>query len=256
MDFLIRDLIHMGLSEKEARVYVSALQLGPSPIQDIAEHAQVNRPTTYVLIESLSDRGLISTTQKENKRVFIAEAPDRLLLILQMQRQELENRERKLTELLPKLGAIFKNQWEKPEIRYLDGPMGLNVLRAEFEQLEGEVVQMIGYDAFASAVDFSATEEHREAMARQFVPTRAIFVTSKQESFDLWGGFEYRVVSPDAFPFAVKGEITVRADHVYLFSYEKGIPLAIDVRSQVIADTHRALFEMVWKNIKTVLGES
>lgn len=187
MDFLIRDLVHMGLSEKEARIYIAALQLGPAPIQDIAEHAQVNRPTTYVLIEALADRGLISTTIQDNKRVFIAEAPDRLLLILQFQRQELEIRERKLSELLPKLAAVFKNQWEKPEIRYMDGPMGLHVLRTEFEQLEGDIVQIIGHEAFVDAVDFHATEEHRETMARQFVPTRAIFVTSDTEArFDLW----------------------------------------------------------------------
>lgn len=251
MDFLIRDLVHMGLSEKEARVYVAALQLGPSVIQEIAEHAQVNRPTTYVLIESLADRGLISTTQQDNKRVFIAEAPDRLLLLLQIQRQELENRERKLSELLPKLAAVFKQQWEKPEIRYLDGGAGLHALRCDFEQLEGEIVQIIGYDALVDAVDFQSTEQHRETMARQFVPTRAIFVTNQIGPFDLWGGFEWRIVPPETFPFPVHGEITVRADHVYLFSYEKGTPLAIDVRSQAVADMHRALFELCWRQTNT-----
>jgi len=237
----------MGLSEKEARIYVAALQLGPAPIQEIAEHAQVNRPNAYVLIEALSERGLISTTVQENKRLFIAEAPDRLLLLLQLQRQELENRERKLSELLPKLAAVFHNKWQKPEIRYLDGPMGLSALRTEFEHLEGDIVQIIGYDAFRAAVNFPATQEHREELARQFVPTRAIFVTKEKDAtFDLWGGFEWRVVSPEQFAFPVEGEITIRDDHIYFFSYAKG-PLAVDVRSKVLADTLRALFEIAWK---------
>lgn len=254
MDLLIRDLIHLGLSDKEARVYLAALQLGPSPIQEIAEHSGVNRATTYVLIEDLSSRGLVSTTMQENRRVFIAEAPDHLLLILQQQRQELERRERQLTSLLPKLAALFNRSWEKPEIRYLDGSMGLATLRAEFEQLEGDVVQMIGYDAFVEAVDFASTEEHRETMARQFVPTRAIFVTRRTEvNFNLWGGFEWRVVPPERFSFPIEGEMTVRADHFYLFSYTKG-PLAVDIRSTVIADAFRALFELAWETQKPSHG--
>jgi sugar-specific transcriptional regulator TrmB len=246
MDLLIRDLIHLGLSDKEARVYIAAMQLGPSAIQEIAEQAGVNRATTYVLMEDLGTRGLISNTTQENKRLFIAEAPDRLLLLLQLQRQELEARERQLSELLPKLSALFNSSWEKPEIRYLDGPAGLTALRADFEQLEGEIVQMIGYDAFAAAVDFHTTEEHRESLARQFIPTRAIFVTARpQEEFALWGELQSKIIRPEAFPFPVEGEITARADHLYLFSYSKG-PLAVDVRSKVIADTFRALFEVAW----------
>src|SRR3989338_2795499 len=246
MDLLIRDLIHLGLSEKEARVYIAAMQLGPSAIQEIAEQAGVNRATTYVLIEDLGTRGLISSTTQENKRLFIAEAPDRLLLLLQFQRQALEARERQLSELLPKLSALFHGSWEKPEIRYLDGPAGLTALRTDFEQLEGEILQVIGYDAFAGAVDFHLTEEHRETLARQFAPTRVIFVTARpKEEFELWGELQSKMIPPESFPFPVEGEITIRADHVYLFSYSKG-PLAVDVRSQVIADTFRALFEIAW----------
>ena len=44
------------LSEKEAAVYLAALQLGWVPVQDIAKLSKVNRATTYVMIESLKKR--------------------------------------------------------------------------------------------------------------------------------------------------------------------------------------------------------
>ena len=60
MSDLIQELGHLGLSEKEAAVYLASLELGPAPVQDISHKAKVNRATTYVMIESLMGRGLIS----------------------------------------------------------------------------------------------------------------------------------------------------------------------------------------------------
>ena len=69
MDELKKELEHLGLSDKEARVYLAALEMGPSPVQDISHKAHVNRATTYVMIESLAARGLMSTFQKGKKRI-------------------------------------------------------------------------------------------------------------------------------------------------------------------------------------------
>ena len=107
MDSLSRELMHLGLSEKEAAVYVAALQLGPVPVQDIAKQSKGNRATTYVMIESLEKRGLISSTIKDKKRIFIAEAPDRLLSLIRLQKKELEEQENEMAHLLPKLNALF-----------------------------------------------------------------------------------------------------------------------------------------------------
>ncbi len=252
MDSLSRELMHLGLSEKEAAVYVAALQLGPTPVQDIAKQSKVNRATTYVMIESLEKRGLISSTQKDKKRIFIAEAPDRLLSLLRLQKKELEEQESELTKMLPKLNAIFNRSGEKPEIRYMEGPEGLESLRREFEELKGETVQIIGYDAFTKTVDFDDSIKHRETLKKKKATARVLYVTSQsreQIAATLWDGLDFHVVSPKLFPFKVEGEITIRGEHVYMFTYTLG-PLAVDVRSPILADTLRAMFELAWKSTK------
>ncbi|MEK9131020.1 MAG: helix-turn-helix domain-containing protein, partial [Patescibacteria group bacterium] len=125
---LSRELMHLGLSEKEAAVYLAALQLGPVPVQDIAKLSKVNRATTYVMIESLKKRGLIGSTQKDKKHIFIAEAPDRLMSLIRLQKKELEEQETEMTKLLPKLNAVFNRSGEKPDVRYFEGLEGLESL--------------------------------------------------------------------------------------------------------------------------------
>ena len=79
---LIHELSHVGLSDKEAAVYLAAMELGPAVVQDIAKKAEVNRATTYVMIESLASRGMMSTFVKGKKRYFAAEPPERFTITL------------------------------------------------------------------------------------------------------------------------------------------------------------------------------
>ena len=51
-------LAKLGLSEKEAKVYVTCLEIGPASVRSIAQAAGVNRGTTYDIIRSLQQRGL------------------------------------------------------------------------------------------------------------------------------------------------------------------------------------------------------
>jgi len=78
MKALLRELEKLGLSDKEAAVYLASLELGPSPVQVISRKAEVNRATTYVMIEVLLQKGLMSTFDKGKKTMYTAEKPERL----------------------------------------------------------------------------------------------------------------------------------------------------------------------------------
>lgn len=52
-----QQLKQLGFSDKEAKVYMASLELGPDTAQEIAKKAGVNRTTTYVIIEKLIKKG-------------------------------------------------------------------------------------------------------------------------------------------------------------------------------------------------------
>ena len=56
-----RELVEIGLNEKEAKVYLASLELGQSAVQGISSRSGVNRATTYFIIEGLTAKGLISS---------------------------------------------------------------------------------------------------------------------------------------------------------------------------------------------------
>ena len=70
-------LVNIGLSPKESKVYLAALELGPSPASDIALRSKLNRVSTYDILEKLIKRGFISTYTQKRVKYFVATEPDR-----------------------------------------------------------------------------------------------------------------------------------------------------------------------------------
>jgi sugar-specific transcriptional regulator TrmB len=241
------ELQHLGLTDKEARVYLAALELGPSAVQDISHKSKVNRATTYVMIESLSARGLMSTFQKGKKKFYAAENPERLMTIIETQEKVLEEQKSELVEVMPVLESLFNTEGAKPQVRYLEGIEGLETVRATFESLEGEYIQIYPLDEvskFDQALHGRA--EHIERLNKMGMKGREIAVTSNEKlarKLPMVDGVERRYVSQATFP--IHGEISVRGNHIFMFSHKSAV-LAMIIVSQEIANVMRALFEMAW----------
>lgn len=247
MDKLISELKHLGLSEKESSVYLAALELGPIPVQDISHKAKVNRATTYVMIESLSSRGLMSTFVKGKKRFYVAESPDRLMSILSVQKNEIEEKQNELTKALPMLMALYNSEGAKPQIRYLEGREGVQTIRAIFEGLSGEFLQIVPIDDILGSTDLQeGHSEHKSRLNRSKAPHRILAITSSPEKADTHsvGIGEHRYVSSKEFP--LHAEISVRENHVFLFSYKSTV-LSVVIVSKEISDAVRVLFNLAWK---------
>jgi sugar-specific transcriptional regulator TrmB len=247
MDKLISELKHLGLSEKESAVYLAALELGPTPVQDISHKAKVNRATTYVMIESLSSRGLMSTFVKGKKRFYVAESPERLSSILNVQKKEIQEKQDELIKTLPMLLALYNAEGAKPQIRYLEGREGIATTRSIFEGLDGEFLQILPVDDAMSATDIKeGQKEHMSRLDKIKTPHRVLAVSDnvKETHSGRAGVGEHRYISSKDFP--MHGEITIRGNHVFLFSYKSTV-LSIVIVSQEISEAMRALFNLAWK---------
>ena len=127
----INQLISLGLSDNEAKVYMAMLELGQATVLEISAKAGVNRPTTYVQIESLKKMGLVSTQIKGKKQLFIAESPDQLESVIERERKAIEYKKEELHKLLPELTGIFNLSDSKPQVRFFEGKEGLLKMQGE-----------------------------------------------------------------------------------------------------------------------------
>lgn len=143
MMHLIKPLANLGLSEKEAGVYLALLQLGPSTPYMIAKKAEIKRPTAYVIAEELVKKGLIVHMPGEDKLRYIARTPETLI-------EKQEDRLRAVKEILPELRSYQKGSSEKPSIMYFEGIDGLKQAY-DYKKKELHGKEIVGF--FASGLD-------------------------------------------------------------------------------------------------------
>jgi len=57
---LLKDLTSLGLSDKEAKTYLTLLELEVASVAEITKASGLNRSSTYVTLEMLKKRGLVN----------------------------------------------------------------------------------------------------------------------------------------------------------------------------------------------------
>ncbi|MBU1102837.1 helix-turn-helix domain-containing protein [Patescibacteria group bacterium] len=148
-DIINLELRKLGLKPKEVSVYLAALELGFSPVQKIAQSAEISRPTAYEVIRGLIKKGLMREIKKKGvikgeKTFFTAESPDALLGLLRVQKKEIEEKEREFIRMISALQSRYYLAGQN-EIRAYEGKEGLKLLLDDFSQSQtGEIFFLSG----------------------------------------------------------------------------------------------------------------
>lgn len=234
----------IGLSEKEAKVYLAALELGQSPVQKIAAKAKVNRATTYVILEGLMKKGVITTYEQGKKRYFVAEPPQSLKNVIGQQQNELDSKERALNDLMPELVSVYNLLPNKPVVKFYEGKEGLKTILEERLQENSKDVSL--FSPMEDVEQFFSPEE-AESYRRRRIEKQAYYkaVCSvndplKHVEFPM---ADLRKVSHQKTPFFA--DIAVYGDKVSI-STLKGKVCGVVLESKAIADTFRSIFKLAY----------
>jgi predicted transcriptional regulator len=147
MDELVQKIAPLGLTDKEARVYLALLQLGSGSAYSVALKAGLKKPTAYVILDELVEKGLTYVIPREKKKRYAAIPPEELL-------QRAEERFAAAQEALPELLSLYKSSAVQHKARtlYFDGVSGVRqALEYREKELRGK--EIIGF--FSTAVDRS-----------------------------------------------------------------------------------------------------
>ena len=110
----------IGFSDKEAKIYLSLLSLGPSSVRKLAEISEINRGTAYDILKSLQDKGIVSYYNKDTKQYFVAENPEKLHDLVKKQQDELSSVDSQLEKMISELHALHNKGGDRPVARYYE----------------------------------------------------------------------------------------------------------------------------------------
>lgn len=248
-------LSEIGFSDKEVKVYTSALELGESSVLEISRKSKINRTTVYPILNSLKEKGLVSFIQNGKKQLFFAESPEKLKTYVDTKIREFEANKEKLPELIKQLSAFENRRSNKPIVRFYEGNDGISSMLEEFLE-SSETISDPDSDENKMYISYSRdlqetmiSEEDREY--RRKIRTRAgiknVYLYTKKEGELISDELRERIkVDGNIFPFPA--HIAVFKDRIRLISYTKNMGILI-IDSE-IAQTLRSLMKLAVKGAK------
>lgn len=244
---LINELTKIGLSDKEAKVYLATLELGQSSVQEIGKKAEVNRATTYVILNSLITKGLASTYSKDKKTYFMAESPDNVITVLELQKKALEEKQKHIQELLPQLKTIYNKQEDKPVVRFFEGIDGLRSMVNE--QMSSSTKLLRGIFSMDDLADVYSNDEINKAYGdrlqkKQIV--KAIYTYKNKVLGPDEPGDERIKIPEDKFP--IKCDIAIFDNKIRIASLRKKNGVIIE--DEDIIKTFASIFELAFEAAK------
>jgi HTH-type transcriptional regulator, sugar sensing transcriptional regulator len=240
-----------GLDEREAKVYLATLELGPSPVQKIAARAGIPRATVYLVLNDLQEKGMITTYDEGKKTFFVAESPSRLESLVEKREAEFNMQKDVLKHLVPEL--ISRGQFEKgerPMVKYYEGPNAIKSwLKDSLFGQGGEVLNIFHYDRADEVLQKVAFpfNEVRALRKKHNIKSRVIYTKNKGpiEGYSTKER-QAKFVSPDKYPF--EADISIRGNKIFFVPYN--VPLrGVGIEDKAIANSMRMVFEALWHNL-------
>jgi HTH-type transcriptional regulator, sugar sensing transcriptional regulator len=239
---MIKSLISLGLTDKEASVYLALLSGGEMTADQLSRSSKLNRSTTYVQIKFLIESGLISTFKRGKKTIFAAESPNNLVRILEHKQQQIELQKVEVTKLVPELLKLFGGSVDRPTVRVFEGKEGLVSMRSAI--LDQKPDRLLMVTAYNQMQKIFTTEE-----LKQF--------TDRREKLGIESWVMYTLPSGDDFvPFRLQKLKRIKAEElpfgsdmynntVSFASAKEGI-VGLTITNQDIANTMRAMYLGLW----------
>lgn len=251
MEF-INEIKKLGLTDKEAAVYLACLSLGPVPVQAIARKSKVVRATTYVVLEALAKQGLVTEYKEGKKTFFSAEPPQQLMRLLEKQQEVVAKKRDELESFLPQLQVIMKAVGGKPQVRYFEGIEGLRTIRQEmvrYSQFGDIWHSFTPIDHLFSVFGKSELSYARQRMAKGIKGKIIITTRSKKLKDELMAATDSYTERRFASMKNISSSsgMTIFRDRIAIGAFAGGIGGVI-IESQSMADMMRNIFELAWNS--------
>lgn len=240
----------VGLTDKQAKVYVAALFLGPSPVQKIAQQADVKRATTYVILDELEKMGLVSESTQGNKTVFVAEKPEAIDRFLDNMEKGIAARKKELQNLMPDLQKTSRKEGNAtPVVRFYKGTEGSHELSKYLLRKAKKGSSLYAVVNLDKAQVADPKFRAGQLRVKKGISAKVIYYsTGENEELVKSSPERLRVSKPSSKEFTA--EFNIYPDSMSMITYSGKDTVGVLIESADIVETMRQIFELAFDNNK------
>lgn len=247
-DVLSASLQEIGLTEDQAKVYRTLLELGPSKAFKIAFNSGVKRALTYKILDQLEEMGLVTSVETEEDKVttFSPVHPSKLEELINLKRKNVADAENSLNSIIQTLTSSYNLANKKPNVQFFEGEKGVKYVYDDILRQKCDILIFRSYLDNTNESVSKIIDELRDRQRRLGLKVRLI--SSKKPTQEIVKRDKENNVSRkylEEEKFSLPAQISVYGDKVAIISYKDPIITTV-IENSEIRTAFAILFELVW----------
>ncbi len=227
----------IGLSKNETKIYLALLELGPSLMGHLCAKTKIHRRNAYDSIEMLKDKGFISSTIVNNRNVFEATGPERIIDML-------DEKKAGIQEIIPKL--LAKQNKKQANVRIYAGLGGRKIIFED--KLKCDEEQLVLGAHLPSEKSERFIENYHNRRIKKNISLRMLFTNNEKAAAKKFK--KYKFVTARIMPEDLGAPIAINIwgnKTAILLGSETIEPTSILIEDSGLTGNFRTYFEMLWK---------
>ena len=240
------ELLKVGLTDGESKVYLALSELGSSTVGPIVKQAKVSYSNIYDILNRLIEKGLVSFVIKSRTKYFQAATPKNLLDYLENKGKEINLQKNELKNILPNLEKLQGSHLEQEAEIFL----GMKGLTAAYEKMLRNRTKK------EEVLYFYLHEKEYEEKSNLFY--HSIQNLSRQVKMRGLANKEYKIswfakkskfLNVRYVNFPLPGNIDIIGNMVFIISWKPEV-VGILIKSESVAKNLRGYFNKIWGRAK------
>lgn len=246
----LKYLEYLGLSEKEAAVYLELLKSDVLSGMELCRETGLKKPTVYVVLESLKTKKLVKEVKVGKRIHFMAESPDVFKEMLDKKQFELDKQIKKVKEIVFELKSVERKVGERPIVKFFEGKESTKEAMREF-------VSQVGYSPGADYGVYSYDHAERifskqdiEEMDKRRIENNVKFKAIYSGNNKFIAGRDNQElikIAQDRFP--LETDISIYGDEVLIHILGKDV-FGISIKNKEFSTTMKSLLEYIFSSVQ------
>lgn len=246
----------LGLTPKEAQVYIAIQKQGRVAPADLADITKINRTTVYSVAKELLNKGIVVEDLGSPKRELLAAPPQDLRKLIDQELDAIKQRESVLDEAIESIKAVAGDAtYPVPRIQFIKEDRLESFLYERTPLWDKSIVERGGeYLGFQEPIFVEKFEDWIDWYWGQAPSTIQLKLLSAKktdaESRVATKGFDRRQIIFWKDSVAFNTTTWVMGDYVVMFVLSTSPNYLVEIFDQRFAENQRVLFRAIIKDIE------
>lgn len=237
----------IGLSERESRLYIALLDVGPTTTSKLIRKTGIASSKIYDVLEKLAHKGLVTYVLVKSKKEFHPTRPEKLFSII-------EEKEKVIKDILPNLNNLYKKTSEEIIAEIYKGKEGAKVIFEDVLKQNKEWLVLGASGKGETTLPYYLPHFYKR-LEKSKIKAQLLFVDTEETRKQARELKKYKTISIKFLPNQINNLMVtfIYGDKIVIIPITPTIeiePIAILIKSKESAQSYKDYFNWLWKMAK------